>query len=359
MDEVLNGDLLRVARQYRGIDQRELAAALGVEASTLSRAENGVKQPIESTVARAADKLGFPLDFFYLPDRLYGLPLSAHSMWRRKKSVSQRAMDRALAEFNIRMLHLRRLLRSLEFAPKLPIPQYEVDDYHGDMEKIAAQVRKTWGIQRGPIPNLTAVAETAGIFIFHVDLDEADIDGVTISAPALPPCVFLNKSMPADRMRFTLAHEIGHIVLHRFPSKDMEREASRFAGAFLVPQIDIFNDLVGERIDLRTLARLKPEWKVAMQSLLYRAQELGFVDMPRAKYLWKQFNIHRFRMREPAELDFEQEKPVLVKRLFDLHIDELGYTIEEMQGVLCMYINDITNLYALQPPKPGLRIVSS
>jgi len=280
-------------------------------------------------------------------------------MWRRKKSVSQRSMDQVLAGFNIRILHLRRLLRSLEFAPKLPIPNYAVDDYSGDFEKISALVRTTWGIQRGPIPNLTAVVETAGIFVFHVDLDEADIDGVTISSPDLPPCIFLNKSMPADRMRFTLSHEIGHIVLHRFPSKDMESEANRFAGAFLVPQVDIHNDFLGQRIDLRTLARLKPEWKVAMQSLLYRAQELGYVDQPRAQYLWRQFNIYRYRLREPAELDFAQEKPVLVQRLLELHLTELGYTIEEMQDILCMFLNDITNLYALQPPKPGLRIVSS
>jgi Zn-dependent peptidase ImmA (M78 family)/transcriptional regulator with XRE-family HTH domain len=358
MIDVLNGDLLRLARQYRGLDQKELAEALGVDPATISRAENSVVQPIDATIERAAEKLNFPREFFYQADRLYALPLSAHPMWRRRKNASQRAMDQALAGFNIRIVHLRRLLRSLEFAPKLPIPRYEVDDYAGDIEEIASHVRKTWGIQRGPIPDLTAVVETAGIIVFHVDLEEADIDGVTIRSPGLPPCIFINKFMPADRMRFTLAHEIAHIILHRFPSAEMEAEANHFAGALLVPKTDIHNDFIGQRIDLKTLARLKPDWKVAMQSLLYRAQELGYVDKARAQYLWKQFNIYRYRLREPAELDFEPERPVLVSRLIDLHLNELGYSIDEMQNVLCMFTDDIMKLYEVQPRQPGLRIVS-
>lgn len=360
MPEVLNGDLLRVARQYRGLDQKDLAEQLGVDPATISRAENAVVEPNEVTVAGAAERLGFPVEFFYLPDRVYGLPLSAHPMWRKRKSVPQRVLDQVLAEFNVRILHLRRLLRPLEFAPKLPVPRYEVDDYQGDVEAIAADVRRAWHIPRGPIQNLTAVAESAGIFVFHVNLDQSDIDDVTISSPDLPPCVFLNKSMPADRMRFSLAHEIGHLVMHRFPSESMEVEANRFAGALLMPRTDVHNDLVARRLDLQRLAQLKPIWKVAMQSLLYRAGELGYIEKAQAAYLWRQFNHRRYKMREPAELDFPQERPVLIPRLFDLHFKELGYTLAELQKALCTYAAELTKLYGLAPEAAprGLRLVT-
>lgn len=358
MADFFNGELLRVARQYRGIDGKELAAALAVDPATISRAENNVSLPADSTLARAADKLAFPREFFFQPDRLNGLPLSTHPQWRKRKSVVQRVIDRVLADFNIRIFHLRRLLSSLEYQPKLPIPQYEVDDYEGDVEKVAGLVRRTWNIPRGPIQNLTAVVETAGIFVFHVDLEEAAIDGATIAASGLPPCVFLNRNLPSDRMRFTLAHELGHIILHRFPSAQMENEANHFAGAFLVPQADIHSDFAGQHIDLRTFARLKPEWRVAMQTLLYRASELGYVDKARAQYLWRQFSFNRWKMREPPELDFEQESPVLVPRLIELHLSELGYTIDEMQSVLCMFTQDIVKMYELNLPQSGLRVVS-
>lgn len=358
MPDVLNGELLRVARQYRGIDAKELAAALSIDAAVISRAENGVKQPADATISRIAEKLSFPREFFFQTVRLNGLPLSTHPQWRKRKSVSQRSIDQVLADFNIRIFHLRRLLASLEYAPKLPIPQYDVEDYEGDIEKIAELVRRAWNIPRGPIINLTEIVETAGIFVFHVDMEEAAIDGATIAPSGLPPCIFLNKRLAADRMRFTLAHEIAHIILHRFPSEHMETEANRFAGALLVPQADIHNDFAGQRIDLRTFARLKPEWRVAMQSLLYRAAELGYVDRARAPYLWKQFNINRWKLREPPELDFEQETPVLAPRIIDLHFDELGYSIEEMQNFLFMFAGDLARMYDLNLPRPGLRVVS-
>jgi hypothetical protein len=110
--------------------------------------------------------------------------------------VPQRNTDQAIAEFNIRILHLRCLPRALDFEPQLPIPHYSVDDYDGDIEEIAGLVRRAWKVPSGPIANLTGIAESAGIFVFHVDLEDADVDGVTISAPDLPPCVFLNKFMP-------------------------------------------------------------------------------------------------------------------------------------------------------------------
>lgn len=358
MTEVLNGELLRVARQYRGIDGKDLAAALGVDPAIISRAENGVKQPAEMTISRIAEKLNFPRYFFFQSDRLNGLPISTHPQWRKRKSVTQRAVDQVLAGFNIRLFHLRRLLGSLEYEPKLPIPQYDIDDFQGGIEKVAESLRRAWNIPRGPLANLTEILETAGIFVFHVDLEDAAIDGATIASPGLPPCIFLNKYLAADRMRFTLAHELAHIVLHRFPSDQMEAEANHFAGAFLVPQADVHNDFAGQRIDLRTLARLKPEWRVAMQSLLYRASELGYVDAGRSQYLWKQFNINRWKMREPSELDFEQERPILVPRLLDLHFNELGYSIDEMQTVLCMFADDLAKMYDLNVPRPGLRVVS-
>ncbi len=354
----LNGDLLRIARQYRGYNQKELAEALNIEPSTVSRAENEVVQPTEAIIARAAEFLGFPIAFFYQSDRAYGLPISSHPMWRKRKSVSQRDSDQILAEVNLRLLHLRRLLRSVEIAPQLSLPRYEIDDYEGDVEEIAALVRRTWMLPAGPISNLTAVIETAGVFVFHMDLERSDIDGLTMRPPGMPPCIFLNMAIPADRMRFTLAHEIAHIILHRFPTVDMEKEANHFAGALLVPHKDIHNYFLNGKIDLKMLARLKPEWRVSMQNLLYRAKSLEYISEEQASYLWRQFNANKIRLREPPELDFDQEKYTLVPKLFELHMTKLGYSLDDMLEMLCIFVGDIKKLYGVREPRPTLRIVS-
>jgi Zn-dependent peptidase ImmA (M78 family)/transcriptional regulator with XRE-family HTH domain len=358
MAEPLNGELLRIAREFRGLNQKELAADLGVEPSTISRAENNLTQPLGFLVEKIAERLNFPVEFFRQPDRIYGLPISAHPIWRKRKAVMAKDINRVLADINLRLFHLRRLLRGLDFAPRLPIPRIDLDECGGDPENVAMSVRRAWLLPSGPVTNLTATMETAGILVFHIDLERSDIDGVTMSLPDLPPCVFLNQSMPADRMRFTLAHELGHIVMHRFHSETMEDEASAFASALLMPRHDLRRYFAGQRVDLNLLARLKPEWRVAMQSLLYRAEQLGYIAKPQAQYLWKQFSARKIKLREPPELDFPPELPTLVPRLFQLHMTDLSYSLEDMQQVLSTPANDLKGMYGLRGERPALRLVT-
>lgn len=261
----------------------------------MSRIENGLIEASDDLTGKIGSSLDLPVEFFQQTESIYGWPISVHPMWRKKSAVPQKDMDKAIAEFNIRLLHLRRLLRSIEYKSVLPLPEYDVESYEGDVEKIAAMVRQTWHMLSGPVRDLTAWVERAGCFVIHVSLPDAAMAGVTMRIPDLPPCIFLNEAMPADRMRFTLAHELGHLVMHKYPTKEMEDEANTFAAAFLMPKNDVRKAFIGKRVDLRTLAGLKPEWRVAMQSLLYRAHQLGYVSDNQAKYLWMQFNTHKIR----------------------------------------------------------------
>lgn len=359
-----NGELLRLARQYRGFNQRELARVLRIEPSTVSRVENGIVEPSADFKHQAAEYLKFPAEFFEQTDAVYGLPLSVHpSMWRKKAAASQHDIDRALAELNIRLMHLRRLIRAVEYQPAFPIPQLDIEAYKGNIEAVAAAVRQTWLMPAGPVQNLTTRIEMAGCFVIHANLGDAAIDGVTLRAPGTPPCIFLNRDQPADRMRFSLAHELGHLVLHRVPSPDMEEEANAFAGAFLAPARDIRPYFSRRRLDLPLLASLKPEWRMAMAALLYRAKQLGLVNDNQARYLWQQFNIHKIRLREPPELDFPVEPASLMPTLIKLHSNELGYTLDNLQTLLIMYADELAEFHDLQEPtlppgRPRLRLVS-
>ena len=110
---------------------------------------------------------------------------------------------------------------------------------------------KTWLVPDGPISNLTASCERAGIIVVWCDFD-APIDEITMRVRDLPPCIFLNGGATADRMRFSLAHELGHIIMHRIPTDEMEDEANRFAGEFLVPEKLLTNQVIGNRVTLRS-----------------------------------------------------------------------------------------------------------
>lgn len=339
-----NGEMLRVARQRKGLPQTEAAKLLGVDQSLLSRMENGVAEIRDEILLRAENLYQVRKSFFFQTDPIYGAPVSVHPMWRRKADVTAREMDAIVAEMNLRVMHLRRFLDAAEVAKIHDVPRLDIEDY-GDPERIAGILRAHWQLPRGPIRDLTVLAERAGVVVVHSTMGGAAVSGVTFATPGMPPMIVLNLDQPADRMRFTLAHELGHLTMHRFPSSNMEEEANAFASALLLPAADIAPLLKARKIDLALLASLKPEWKVSMQSLLLRARSLDLLSRNQEEYLWKQMSIRKWRLREPPELDFPREQPTVIDSLVKLFQNHLGYSREELSNLLHVFGQDLDILY--------------
>jgi hypothetical protein len=119
-----------------------------------------------------------------------------------------------------------------------------------------------------------------------------------------------------DRQRFTVAHELGHLVLHTsrrgIPSKQAEDEAHRFAGAFLMPQERAREALEGN-VTLREFAELKARWGVSIAALIMRAGQLELVDDARKTSLFKQLGARGWRTAEPVMVHAEQ--PALMRAM--------------------------------------------
>jgi Zn-dependent peptidase ImmA (M78 family)/transcriptional regulator with XRE-family HTH domain len=348
MTDTFNHTLLLLARQYREKSQSEVADAAGLNQGHYSRIENGLlpEGPAADSVERIAKALNFPVEFFYQTERMVGLPLSVHPFHRKKQSVGEKALKKVHAELNLRLIHLRRLAESVETDRLLPLPFVDVDDAGGPRE-IARRLRAAWMIPPGPIQNLTDLVEKAGIFVISCKFD-APIDGVTMNVPGLPPCIFLNNSAPADRMRASLAHELGHVIMHRIPTDTMEDEAYTFGAELLLPEKELRRELIGDRITLEKLARMKARWRVSMQFILFQAQEIGCVSTYQAQYLWKQISRRGWRTREPLETEFAHEATALFPRVLNLHREDLAYQVPEFQQLLRIYPNDLRALYGIQ-----------
>ncbi|MGH7040372.1 MAG: ImmA/IrrE family metallo-endopeptidase [Stellaceae bacterium] len=341
-----NPDMLRLARQRRGFQQIEAARLLGIDQSLLSRLENGLVDIRDDLLLKASQVYDLPINFFDLREPVYGAPVSVHPMWRKKADVSVREMERVVAELNFRIMHLRRFFEGVEVENTNNLPRMDIDEYENP-EKIAALVRAHWRVPAGPINNLTSLVEKAGAIVAHSPLGGASISGVTFAVPAMPPLIVLNSDQPADRMRFSLAHELAHMVMHRFPSPNMEQEANEFAVALLMPVSDIRPYFMVRRIDLATLASLKPEWRVSMASLLVRSHSLQILTDNQYKYLWKQITARGYRLREPPELDFTIEQPTILPQIIKMHLNGLGYTTSELAKLLVIHEREIRELYAL------------
>jgi Zn-dependent peptidase ImmA (M78 family)/transcriptional regulator with XRE-family HTH domain len=334
--------MVALARESRGLSQSELAKLLSVSQGYISKVESDLLEPNPEMLERLAHALDYPETFFTLSDPVYGPGVT--EFWHRKRqAATARQMRVIYAEINKRIIHIERLLRAVELPEAFH--RFDLEEFAGPAE-IARAVRGQWHLPPGPVENLIGAVEDAGGVVVRCNFGTRLVDAVSRWVPGLPPLFFLNESLPADRERLTLAHEIGHIVMHRAPSPTMEDEAFEFAGELLTPEKQIAPYLAG--LTLPRLAALKPAWRVSMASLITRASRLDVIAPRQATYLWMQMGRAGYREREPAELDFPKEEPRVLRELFEIHRAELSYSIDDLASLLAIHPREIERIYPVQ-----------
>lgn len=341
--EAVNPEMITLARESRGLSQSELAVRLSTSQSHISKLEAGAVQASATVLAALARELDYPERFFTRRDRIAG-PSTSEFFHRKRASVPARVLERIHAEVNIRRMQVTRMLRAVDMP--ITIPHLDPDEFEGNVEEVARAVRARWQLPRGPVRNLVATIEAAGGFVIRMRFDTNKVDALSWWLPGEAPIFVVNEAIPADRERLTLCHELGHLVMHSVANGNMEEQADRFAGAFLMPAEDIRSQL--RDCDIRTLAALKPAWRVSMGALLKRAEHLDLIPSGRVRYLWMQLSRAGYRTREPAELDFQKEPVTLLQELVDTHVDELGYDMSEMASVLAWNEHEVLANYSIK-----------
>jgi len=350
-----NPEMLTLARESRGLSITDLAKAASVSKSMLSRIEGGLRQPSVTMLARLADALGYPESFFRQRVYIYGVE-PAQLFHRKRSRVALSALTEIYARIHIVQLNLPKLLRSVEL-PELRIRPFDIEEYDGTEEDIARAVRLSWGLGRGPLRDLTRAIEGAGGLVIPFDFGTEHIDAISLWPVGLPPLFFVDMNKPSDRLRFSLCHELAHVVMHRqYLEPDMEKQANKFAGEFLVPG----RDVVFDDFSLGSIAAMKPYWRVSMGVLIKRASALGLIGDRYERTLWSKMTAAGYHKREPKELDIPREEPTLYPGIIDLHRKELGYTKAELAELLLLNEADVQALYlslVQEKEHPHLRLI--
>jgi len=332
-----------LAREARGLTQSHLAEALGISQGHLSKIEAGMLPVPDTMIPRFSDVLDYPPQFFSLPEPIYG-PGTSEFFHRKRKAVSARLLARLHAQVNILRIQVSRLLRSVEIDADR-IPEIDPESFAGSVEDVARAVRAAWNLPRGPVEDLTRAIEEAGGIVIPTDFGTPLLDAVGRYVPGMPPLFFTNQESPGDRQRLTLAHELGHMVMHRVPTPDMEKEAFRFAAELLMPERDIRHEL--DRLTLDRLIALKLRWRVSMQALLTRAQTLGTITLRQARYLWMLIGKAGYRTREPIEADVAPEKPSLLTEIIDMYRHTFGYSADQIAELIAVNPTELESAYGV------------
>ena len=290
------GKRLKLARTAAGLSLRGLAAAIGhrVSAQAIGKYERDETMPGSGVLIELADALHTTVEY------LLGDPdlLLDDLRFRKNAFTSKRAEARVEATV------LADLERYLAVEDILGLPSARWDQprdapypvWHDltEADRAANALRLHWGLGHEPVPNLVELLEERGIKIFALPLDT--VGGLAARARraglAAIPFVVVNAEDWGERQRFTIAHELAHIVLDVSHSLDAERVAHRFAGAFLMPAKALWLEIGKRRtaLALGELLALKHVFGVSIQALTHRCRDLDIIDVATYRALFNEFD---------------------------------------------------------------------
>ncbi|GAA0403309.1 XRE family transcriptional regulator [Microbispora corallina] len=315
------GERLRTLRELLGLTQDQLEKMAGVPQSWVSQVETGSRRATEDGLEAISAVTGTPMKFFYVQPRT--VPLD--SLRFRKMASASKKTTKRIHAFYGESYRVTEDMLDRENYPPPPLPFATADHLTQDeIDEFASAAREALGLAPDkPIPHLTRALERAGVAVAPLMLTDVDGEVNTptakhfgasywggIGATALI-CYFPGSG---DRDRFTLGHELGHLILHTFRprAEDPESEAHRFAGALLVPRVRAKEELT-EQLSLNDYARLKAVWGVSIQALIMRGSAVGNIGDTRKRSLYVQLNQRQWRKNEPVEVG--REHPLLLWRL--------------------------------------------
>jgi Zn-dependent peptidase ImmA (M78 family)/transcriptional regulator with XRE-family HTH domain len=339
----------------RRLSQVQLAAMVGVSPPTISKWRSGKQAPEAEALERLASVVNVSPEWFtrQLPIKgsipLFRSNASAH--------VAARQMLEARVEWT---QDIALSLNQFVDFPSLNLPLRnfvnpdEIDD--SEIEHAASECRDLWRLGRGAIPDIALAMEGAGVILVREETGITQIEGLSVWSDALlRPIVLLSADKDNGfRSRFDLAHELGHLILHkhiqhvtdRERHKQLERQAHRFAGAFLLPAENFSNE-IRTPITLDSLLLLKQRWGISVAAMVMRLEALGIINEDDKMGLFKRRSARWGVKSEPGDDTRVPEQPRLLRRTVELLVSSGVLPLDAIPRHIGLSASDIEMIAGL------------
>lgn len=352
------GERLREAREARKLTVVSLSELANVSPQAISQYEHGRSSPSPEVLRRVATSVNLPEAFFLLPERSYE---RGTIFYRSMSSATRGARSRAERRFSWLRDIIGYLSEYVAFPepnfPDLGLPEDPVLLSSADIEEAAAEVRTHWGLRDGPIANTVSLLEYHGAVIARDHFGAESLDSLSewVNVEKRPYVIVgIDKGSPA-RWRFDVAHELGHMILHSHVEPEIlaktdrfklvESQAHRFAAAFLLPLAPFSDDLFGANLD--AFEAIKPKWKVAISMMIARARQCELISEEMQKRLMVNMSRKGWRKVEPYDQTMEIEEPRLLRRSFELVLENGMQTPDDVLAALSLTAQDVETLSGL------------
>lgn len=354
---------LRQARQLALKTKQDVAVAIGVSAAAVGQYESGSFAPRPEHIEKLATFLRVPVAYF-AAGRPQARLESAGVFFRSLRATAAKQRNKAISYAE----HVWELANALEGHVRFPpvaIPGFaggEIapDTFSADPATAAQQLRAAWSLGDGPIPQMLRLVEAKGIITVLVPMVEAEVARIdAFSTTSLGrPLMILSPDRADDvyRHRFSIAHELGHIILHGGRASgtiELEREADRFAAEFLTPARMLDAELES-RLDMNHVLRMSNRWGVQPSSIVLRSRELGKISETSARRGY--IRLHQMAVTVEPVAKFPGEQPLLLSRAVEL-ASEVGITIPALAAELAWTPAHLRLMLGESDTRPQLHIV--
>ncbi len=320
---------IKEARISRGLSLEDLSKELSISRQSLSKYELGSVQIDYELIITLSKILNYPIDFFYKEKNEFCSNSIVHF---RSTSIPQKTKKMFEQKMFIFDEYIIRKLKDYIEFPNLNLIEFNScnseDEIDFDkIEDIALQLRHFWNLDSKPITNLTNTLLKNGIIISNLNFENMKVDGFSTWISGVPYIFVGSEKKSASRMRFSLAHELGHILLHSHITEDeakknhkrLEAEANRFASSFLMPQDTFLEDIFSTSLD--SFIPVKRKWKVSIAAIMRRIYDLEIITEQQFSNLNRYLNLKSWRKIEPLDDVLTLEKPKLLKEAFEILIE--------------------------------------
>jgi Zn-dependent peptidase ImmA (M78 family) len=320
------GSNLRLIRLFHDLSLTELGERVGVSKQFLSRVETGAESVSAALEFLLAEKLHVLPEFFHHLDAHPIADEQCHFRRQLTTKVVLRQVARARGEI------LKRLVGVLD--EHVELPRYQVGEASPEssesIERAAEEFRSLFSLGRGPLSNVTRIAENAGAVVVKVHGLATEIDAVSFATKR--PLIALNASgRSACRERFGIAHELGHFSLHigvLTGDRLTETQANRFASALLMPRSTFASEckfaMRGTRLNWPGLSELKLRWGVSKAAIMFRGRQLGMFSEDQARAGYVGLNRHGEAVQESEDHLIAREEPEVIAESLKVMREHFG-----------------------------------
>ena len=371
-----NGQRLKDALQFRGMRMTELAKQIDISKQSLSLYANGENNPPYENVLKIAKALDFPFEFFMTEDLC--TTVTDNTYFRSQASASKLMQNSQKMKLEYVAKVYEVLLNYVDFPERNLPPVFfrgtdnlldtDSEEVLDQIELIVNMVRKHWKVGMGPIDNMQYLLESNGIIVTGFKNVDEKIDAfsqrINVQNHGTVFVVALAIGEKPDvRLRFDMAHELGHILMHNWDdsndslSKDefnaLEKQANMFASALLLPRETFEKDVAPYATNVEFYRSLRKKWGVSIQAMMYRARQLGLITANQFQYMMRTISAKGWRKREPGDTPHKLNSTIF-QGAVDVLFDGDYLTAKEMMQAFYEYgiyleQKDLEDIMGLKP----------